>query len=961
MATGDVLALTVPATGWSLIPELDYTATGGTYNVGSGTGNPLDPSGDWDADALVRLSIPSPGYDVNGDPTVVDREVFGTRMVRKVYPDEADIDEWLNGGGKLETKLALSDFIYSNETSILCDMAAAFANVSGTPSEPITAAAVTNSSALVSPRVILRPLTVPYQTFAGSFDIVFVVDHAYARNRYPVPRLLVTASDVADGGSATVAVVATYTKKTFTASGLSIGVYSATFDAADFGQAKTIRVTAKASPWVGPSAAIVDTDVVEDCLIEDLGPGVFIGPLYFVCDKDNALTSWASVDGVGAGTPTVQATAALARTTPYANIAAALSALKAYNNSTHSDDSLNNCRVLMQNGTYTGPGSFTGSNTKSFCVIEADTANGATRAGVVFDTATNAPCSAYIAFRNVSFVSSGIGMFVGSQSGVLWLDSCYLDLSGWVLVYDWAAVYGTNNEIERFDGGFDLFSTYRQPAVVLAGNNSVAQVPAVAVLNVCNRNFTAGLFGAGNAPGIPVSDNSIVGWNENLYSPDGAPWSGERYNHAAPRAATAQAGASASITLDASASASDHTYNGQILEITGGTGSGQRRVIVGYAGSSKVATVHKAWTTNPDNTSAFSIAPDGLIVHGASWIGFVVARPSGTTSPLLQLAADGSVDGSGIQNVLVSHYTTAGSRFNADYNDTGSNSPLRTVGRHRFTLPYLINIKNDLFDGGNGARIGNQAADYRTGHVGNIAQGTNGFPPEYLGRYGSVTAAIAFADDQSTTGGGNGGGDYAATGDNENQVPAGQAVMGWDLYGTAYRNNGTDAAGAINTGGETPPTIDHIYPTTAARGNNSVDLSIFGADFVDGATVEITGDGITITAQAFVNSGQIDIDFDVALDATLSARTISVINPDTQEGSLNDALTVVAAPPPANPAKWLYMPKNVPDDAATVWVRTTPYFSAPFLAVWNESTQEFTTVSASLIIPWWAASQWREQ
>lgn len=73
------------------------------------------------------------------------------------------------------------------------------------------------------------------------------------------------------------------------------------------------------------------------------------------------------------------------------------------------------------------------------------------------------------------------------------------------------------------------------------------------------------------------------------------------------RSSTAQAGGASTITLDASASGTDDIYNGSSIHITGGTGSGQNRVISDYVGGTKVATVSTAWTTQPDNTSTFTV------------------------------------------------------------------------------------------------------------------------------------------------------------------------------------------------------------------------------------------------------------------------------------------------------------------------------------------------------------------
>ena len=70
---------------------------------------------------------------------------------------------------------------------------------------------------------------------------------------------------------------------------------------------------------------------------------------------------------------------------------------------------------------------------------------------------------------------------------------------------------------------------------------------------------------------------------------------------------TAQAGAAATITLDGSASATDDLYKWLECYIYGGTGLGQSRPIVGYVGSTKVATISPDWVTNPDATSTFKL------------------------------------------------------------------------------------------------------------------------------------------------------------------------------------------------------------------------------------------------------------------------------------------------------------------------------------------------------------------
>jgi hypothetical protein len=78
------------------------------------------------------------------------------------------------------------------------------------------------------------------------------------------------------------------------------------------------------------------------------------------------------------------------------------------------------------------------------------------------------------------------------------------------------------------------------------------------------------------------------------------------------RSATAQAGTSSTITLDASASATNDIYNYNQITVIAGTGVGQSRQVTDYVGSSKVATVGVAWTTNPSSDSVFLITPLGV-------------------------------------------------------------------------------------------------------------------------------------------------------------------------------------------------------------------------------------------------------------------------------------------------------------------------------------------------------------
>ena len=73
----------------------------------------------------------------------------------------------------------------------------------------------------------------------------------------------------------------------------------------------------------------------------------------------------------------------------------------------------------------------------------------------------------------------------------------------------------------------------------------------------------------------------------------------------------AQGGATTSVTLRAGASAINDFYKNGLIAVTSGTGTQQSRSITAYNGTTKIATVDRAWGTNP-------IAGDGYIVHPAA-------------------------------------------------------------------------------------------------------------------------------------------------------------------------------------------------------------------------------------------------------------------------------------------------------------------------------------------------------
>lgn len=99
---------------------------------------------------------------------------------------------------------------------------------------------------------------------------------------------------------------------------------------------------------------------------------------------------------------------------------------------------------------------------------------------------------------------------------------------------------------------------------------------------------------------------------------------------------TAQGGTSNTITLAVGAASVSSLYNLEICVIIGGTGAGQARLILGYSGGSKIATVGRSWTVTPDNTSVYVIRP---------WDGPITDSNGYTTSNGVQGSMTGTAGG----------------------------------------------------------------------------------------------------------------------------------------------------------------------------------------------------------------------------------------------------------------------------------------------------------------------------
>ncbi|MFN7964676.1 MAG: Ig-like domain-containing protein [Acidobacteriota bacterium] len=113
------------------------------------------------------------------------------------------------------------------------------------------------------------------------------------------------------------------------------------------------------------------------------------------------------------------------------------------------------------------------------------------------------------------------------------------------------------------------------------------------------------------------------------------------------------------------------------------------------------------------------------------------------------------------------------------------------------------------------------------------------------------------------------------------------AVKAYDTGGLESTNYSNEVVGLPR------PVVTTVTPSSAEQGA-SVTLTIDGESFDTGATVAISGTGITILATRRNSCSQLAVDVKVDLAATTGARDVTVTNPDLSFGVKAAGFTVAA-------------------------------------------------------------------
>lgn len=508
MADGDIKTREIKTeTNGMVYAELTFEgmSTGGTFAPGMGADN--DP-----AAAKIAFSVTRPGYTAAAGSTTYVDTVYGTRCMRKAYPDDADDDVTVSGSDAV-AKVALSDFIYSGDTATMTALSG-FYTESAVPTNAASAVAVTNSSTSSYPKPIGRWVTVPYQRVTGNFTVEFFGGHRSGRNNKPLACVVFTATD--EHSHTSTSTVTSMTLSAANTSGIRLPVYAATIDVSTFTDGDTITVNAKAYPWRGDQT--FDTSASADGVSQ---PDEREGPLEFLLDAAGtglpplyAVVDSATGSGSGVASTTL-ATAEATRCDTLATAKTKLAAIRANGE---------NCVIYLVDNGGTGY-AFNGSSlafdqtTPASCwtIITPHPTLG-TLAGCPISSGNNTSSTGKIKLSGLTLSGNSTGQIKGSATaGVLWVHDCTINMTGTAPIYTWKLVYATDNTVTAMNGGFVAFSTAKAPYKLFRGNDLTglaASVKADLYCIVANLgNFYTNFLTTGNTPSQQISDMTVVAYN----------------------------------------------------------------------------------------------------------------------------------------------------------------------------------------------------------------------------------------------------------------------------------------------------------------------------------------------------------------------------------------------------------------------------------------------------------------
>jgi hypothetical protein len=757
-AAGDITAARIsagtepgiPASMNGAVLELDIAGvnTGGTYDTDFDFSSNNVPNGG----EKVICTVTSEGYDASGVLGTTTRTIYGvpdrnTEGLRKAYSDQLVANE-VDLGTDTTIRIALSDYVYVEDTSITCDVEASLYTENSIPNNAVNDIAVTNNSTAAYPMVVGRWAWPAYEIVTGDFTLEAIAFHRFAKDGKPVARVLFACTDgTTENTAAATAMTVSSRTGVGDAASNKVLVYAVTMSSAGWTDNATITCNFKAYPWVGDADNLLDsatTGVSEPD--ERLTPFKVVfdndndyGYKYAVVDftngNDSSATTWLYNTQTGVGS--AEEAYGSATTNSYKYIWRALAACDAAGLGGRTDPG--GCTVLISNsGTINWPGATPGSvdlgAQATYATITRLSTITRAQAVITADGTGDAE-TRKLKFYDVTLFSASGAVRIGGESAsgdVIWVDNCTINLTATAApIVGWRLAHATRNTVTALTGGFNTGGGLTDPWIIIRGNdgpNSTGPAGAQHISGqqyvfIGNNNLRPLFQRTGNTGSHATSDNSIVAFNTAYTST--TPWS----------------------------------------------------------------------TTSASGTAV-------TLAIGVAWVQNLIEAQDNTN-----FAGEFDYNNQDWTNVLIWHNTLAGSRIGIGYNDTGT----AAVQHYQYSIRGNVFAeyanKDDTFGTQNAARTGSWPVGYCLGCVGNhrLESGGGGdLEGEFHGLHSIIGGTWSMVDDASQDNGLNNGddsgnGDYhlGESASGYSLIPGTSIPIPFDLAGTSRDTAGTGSAGVF--------------------------------------------------------------------------------------------------------------------------------------------------------------------
>lgn len=515
MANGDIIAATIAASGWVLEPKVENLSTGGAYDLGYSTD--LNPT---DADVLLHLT--SKTFTAVGGATTGTRTIRGTKAKRKAYPDEATMDETVDGSDVI-IRLASSEWIYADDASITADIAAGVYTEGGTPNNAVTGYSVTNNSTqgffsnianwsipIHGRRMGFDELTMSVDS-SGYFEVRIM---SYHRDG-PIPCIKVTAVGQTSLHSETIYLTSESIDQTTYNDAMPIAEFIGSIPISGFTQGELVDIDFIAYPSIGDATVVMDTSATGKSM-----PTSWPCTQTVICDKNATYgTSIAVIDPISGndGTGALIDIGSFDSESPpnaFQNIGAAIAGAQTFNNANYGRNEYGGTIIYLKAGNYVWTG-YAAPTVASTTYLILAPFPGVSRSAVsITSQATDTDCGTYCKFNNITLNLTST--FLMDKNIYGWFHKCDFTSVGATQMYKAGSIqYITGCDISDLDQGFRGYST--QETYTFARGNTIdtIQEQINAHVFIGNHSTSGALYAKDyiTGSGVGVLDGIIHAYN----------------------------------------------------------------------------------------------------------------------------------------------------------------------------------------------------------------------------------------------------------------------------------------------------------------------------------------------------------------------------------------------------------------------------------------------------------------